>query len=141
MFRPSTLNQKKCKISTGSEGIDNALSPDIPLFPLTKQFTAEHRKWRKRCIAFIQKNNKYFTNVSEHIPMQEIPSRISEIPKDTPVGFLCHTGSRSGRVTMFLMQYGFTNIVNIAGGIERWSLEADPSVPRYRKAFGRAQVI
>jgi rhodanese-related sulfurtransferase len=76
-----------------------------------------------------------------HIPMQMIPGRLDELPKDKQIAVLCHTGARSARVTQYLIQMGFSNVVNIYGGIERWSLEADSSVPRYRKAFGRAQVI
>lgn len=76
-----------------------------------------------------------------HIPMMEIPARIGEIPKDKTIAFLCHTGARSGRVTMYLMQNGFNNVVNVLGGIDAWARTADNNVPRYTKAFGRAQVI
>jgi rhodanese-related sulfurtransferase len=73
--------------------------------------------------------------------MQQIPSRINELPKDKEIAVLCHSGARSARVTQYLLQMGFNNVMNITGGIERWALEADASVPRYRKAFGQAQVI
>ncbi|BDE05703.1 rhodanese-like domain-containing protein [Vulcanimicrobium alpinum] len=65
------------------------------------------------------------------IPMREIPARFGELPHDTPIAVLCHSGGRSGRVTDFLHANGYTNAVNVAGGIDAWSATIDPSVPRY----------
>jgi rhodanese-related sulfurtransferase len=70
---------------------------------------------------------------SLHIPMREIPSRLAELEshKDGPLVTHCHHGGRSMRVTQFLRQQGFDQAQNLAGGIDAWSLEIDPSVPRY----------
>jgi adenylyltransferase/sulfurtransferase len=65
------------------------------------------------------------------IPMGEIPERLGELPKDKPIYVLCRSGARSGRVTQFLEQQGFTDVANVAGGILAWSKEIDPSVPQY----------
>ena len=65
------------------------------------------------------------------IPMNEIPARLAELDAARPVACLCHHGMRSQRVAMFLAQQGFGTVANIAGGIDAWSLERDPSVPRY----------
>jgi rhodanese-related sulfurtransferase len=65
------------------------------------------------------------------MPMQEIPARLAELPKDRPIACLCHHGIRSQNVARYLLQNGFEQVVNIAGGIAAWSDEADPSVPRY----------
>jgi rhodanese-related sulfurtransferase len=65
------------------------------------------------------------------IPMNEIPARLAELPADRPIACLCHHGARSQRVAMFLAHQGFTDVANIAGGIEAWSRERDPAVPRY----------
>jgi len=65
------------------------------------------------------------------IPMGEIPARASELPTDVPILVLCHSGGRSARVTGYLNANGFPNAVNVAGGIDAWSVEIDPSVPRY----------
>lgn len=65
------------------------------------------------------------------IPMNEIPGRLAQLEADRPVACLCHHGGRSQRVALFLAQQGFANVANIAGGIDAWSLERDPGIPRY----------
>jgi adenylyltransferase/sulfurtransferase len=65
------------------------------------------------------------------IPLQQIPARIGEIPQDKRVLIHCHHGGRSLRATQYLRAKGYERVSNIAGGIERWSVEIDPSVPRY----------
>jgi len=66
-----------------------------------------------------------------HIPMNEIPGRIGQLDPGRPVAVLCHHGSRSQRVAMFLAAQGFDTVANVAGGIEAWSRELDAGVPRY----------
>jgi rhodanese-related sulfurtransferase len=66
-----------------------------------------------------------------HIPMNEIPGRLGQLDPGRAVAVLCHHGTRSQRVAMFLQAQGFDTVANVAGGIEAWSQELDPSVPRY----------
>ena len=66
-----------------------------------------------------------------HIPMNEIPGRLGQLDPGRAVAVLCHHGNRSMRVAMFLQAHGFETLANVAGGIEAWSHELDPSVPRY----------
>jgi rhodanese-related sulfurtransferase len=67
------------------------------------------------------------------IPMREIPSRLAELEphKTGRIVIHCHHGGRSLRVAQFLRQQGFDQAQNLAGGIDAWSLEIDPTVPRY----------
>lgn len=65
------------------------------------------------------------------IPMSLIPVRLNELNPARPVACLCHHGARSQRVAMYLAQQGFDKVANIAGGIDLWSQERDPAVPRY----------
>jgi rhodanese-related sulfurtransferase len=65
------------------------------------------------------------------IPMNAVPPRLNELDPAQPVACLCHHGGRSQQVAMDLAQRGFTRLANIAGGIEAWSRELDPGVPRY----------
>ncbi len=65
------------------------------------------------------------------MPMQSIPQRLQELPQDRPIACLCHHGIRSQQVAAFLLNRGFENVVNIAGGIAAWSHELDASVTAY----------
>ena len=65
------------------------------------------------------------------IPMNQLPNRLAELDPERPVACLCHHGTRSQRVAMFLASNGFGQSANISGGIEAWSLERDATVPRY----------
>jgi len=65
------------------------------------------------------------------IPMNEIPARLAEVPQDRPIACLCHHGARSLRVAMFLAQQGYSDVANVAGGIDAWSRERDPGIPLY----------
>ena len=56
---------------------------------------------------------------------------VSALPKDTKLVFYCHTGVRSQSAAEHFRAEGFTNVHNLAGGIDAWSLEVDASVPRY----------
>lgn len=65
------------------------------------------------------------------LPMRSLPPRLRELDPARPVAVLCHHGGRSQQVAMFLPQHGFARVANVAGGIDAWSLQVDPSVPRY----------
>jgi len=65
------------------------------------------------------------------IPMGVVPARLSELDPDRPVACMCHHGGRSMQVASFLKARGFKHVANIAGGINAWASEVDPSVPRY----------
>ena len=66
-----------------------------------------------------------------HIPMQELPARIGELDPQTPIAVLCHHGVRSEMAGRFLERQGFAEVYSVAGGIDAWSAEIDPGVPRY----------
>lgn len=65
------------------------------------------------------------------IPMGTIPARLAELDPAQPIACLCHHGGRSMQVASFLQARGYAHVANIAGGIDAWSLERDPQVPRY----------
>ena len=65
------------------------------------------------------------------ISMGEIPSRLQELDPERPVACLCHHGVRSMQVAMYLARQGFSQVANIAGGIDLWSQELDPGIARY----------
>lgn len=67
------------------------------------------------------------------IPLGELASRASELEdwRNRPVVVHCHHGGRSARGAALLQEQGFSQVSNLTGGIEAWSLTIDPSVPRY----------
>jgi rhodanese-related sulfurtransferase len=65
------------------------------------------------------------------IPMGSIPANLQMLDTDDDVICFCHHGVRSFDVAGWLRQQGVTSARSMAGGIERWSLEIDPRVPRY----------
>jgi rhodanese-related sulfurtransferase len=66
-----------------------------------------------------------------HIPMRQIPERMSELDRDSEIAVMCHVGARSERVAQFLSLQGYPSVHNVAGGIDAYSNRVDPTVPRY----------
>jgi rhodanese-related sulfurtransferase len=67
-----------------------------------------------------------------HIPLADLPARYNEIDPEAEVICYCHMGVRSLKAALFLKKQGIENVWNLAGGIDAWSVEVDPAVPRYR---------
>jgi rhodanese-related sulfurtransferase len=66
------------------------------------------------------------------MPMGDVPARAhQELDPDERIVVLCHHGARSLNVTVWLRNQGFENVQSLRGGIEAWSGEVDPKVPRY----------
>ena len=65
------------------------------------------------------------------MPMSTVPARLAELAPERPIACLCHHGGRSAQVSYFLLNQGYTEVVNIHGGIHAWSQEVDPSIPQY----------
>ena len=66
-----------------------------------------------------------------HIPMLEVPMRLDELDHERPIVVVCHSGQRSRHVAGFLLANGFERVYNLAGGIDAWSVDIDPKLPRY----------
>lgn len=67
------------------------------------------------------------------MPMRTIPSRLGDLEQHRAERIVvhCHHGGRSARVTAWLREQGFEKVQNMVGGIDAWSLQVDPAVPRY----------
>ncbi len=65
------------------------------------------------------------------IPLGQLPARIDELDREKEILVLCHSGVRSLRATEFLRSAGFLRVASVVGGIDAWSTEIDPDVPRY----------
>jgi glyoxylase-like metal-dependent hydrolase (beta-lactamase superfamily II)/rhodanese-related sulfurtransferase len=60
------------------------------------------------------------------IPLGQLAERIGELAKDRPVVAVCRAGSRSAQATNILLQAGFTEVANLAGGMLRWRAGGHP---------------
>jgi rhodanese-related sulfurtransferase len=70
---------------------------------------------------------------SKLIPLNQLIARQDEVkpPEDVPIVVYCHHGVRSQQGAMALLQLGHRDVYSLAGGIDAWSVEVDPGVPRY----------
>ncbi|MGH9721734.1 MAG: rhodanese-like domain-containing protein [Bryobacteraceae bacterium] len=69
---------------------------------------------------------------SELIPMGSVPQALPSLEdSEALLVVLCHHGIRSLRVTSWLREHGVERCCSMAGGIDRWSIEVDPRIPRY----------
>ncbi len=66
------------------------------------------------------------------IPLGTLPTSLDQLNTEDEIVALCHRGMRSADAVGFLLQQGFSNVKNLVGGIDAWSIEVDPEVPRYR---------
>lgn len=67
------------------------------------------------------------------VPMSQIQERVGELEayKEGPVVVHCHHGGRSLRVANWLRGQGYLQAQSMAGGIDDWAVQIDPSLPRY----------
>jgi adenylyltransferase/sulfurtransferase len=66
-----------------------------------------------------------------NIPLGEVPSRLAELDRDAELVVMCKSGGRSRRAAQFLSSRGFGRVANLAGGIDAWAQDIDPSLPPY----------
>lgn len=65
------------------------------------------------------------------MPMGSVPAHIDELDTDAETVVICHHGMRSAQVAAFLERQGFSNVINLAGGVAAWADEIDPGMARY----------
>ncbi|MFQ5703778.1 MAG: molybdopterin-synthase adenylyltransferase MoeB [Gemmatimonadales bacterium] len=65
------------------------------------------------------------------IPLGELPKRLAELDGHAEIVTHCHRGARSMQALEILQAAGFSKVRSLKGGIDAWSCEVDPSVPRY----------
>jgi len=66
-----------------------------------------------------------------HVPMRELPGRLGELPRERDVIVVCHHGVRSRQLGSFLEDQGFRSVYNLAGGVDAWAREVDPTMRKY----------
>jgi len=65
-----------------------------------------------------------------HIPMNDVPNRVTELDRNTEIVVLCRSGRRSLEIAKYLQQQDFRT-ANLSGGILAWSRDVDSSIPTY----------
>lgn len=65
------------------------------------------------------------------MPMATVPLRFIELDADAETVVVCHHGARSFQVALFLERNGFHSVHNLSGGIDAWSHDVDPAMPKY----------
>jgi rhodanese-related sulfurtransferase len=68
---------------------------------------------------------------TQWLPMQEIPARWSELPRQQDIVVVCHHGMRSLQVAQYLAHAGLSRLYNLSGGIAAWADHVDPAMPHY----------
>ena len=68
---------------------------------------------------------------SLHIPMGKIADADVELTTEAVIIVVCHHGIRSRMVAKYLTSKGFTDVINLTGGIDAWSKNIDPSMQKY----------
>ena len=68
---------------------------------------------------------------AELMPLSRFDEWAASLDPAEEIVFMCHHGIRSAHACAALARRGFAKLFNLAGGIDRWSAEVDPRVPRY----------
>ena len=63
--------------------------------------------------------------------MNAIPARQEELDPEAAIVCICHHGARSMQVGYFLERNGFTQIINLTGGVHAWAQQVDSTMPTY----------
>ena len=66
-----------------------------------------------------------------HIPMGEVPARLSELDRGRAIVVMCRSGGRSLSIARFLESQGYPSVANLTGGVLAWAREVDPSLATY----------
>lgn len=69
--------------------------------------------------------------VDHHIPLGELPRRLSELDPLGNIVIICRSGARSGRAAEFMIAHGFSSVRNLVRGMNGWAAEVDPKLPIY----------
>lgn len=68
---------------------------------------------------------------SRHIPLGEVPQRLGELDPARALVVICHHGVRSRVAQHFLLERGFTQVLNLNGGIDAWAMRIDSRMATY----------
>jgi rhodanese-related sulfurtransferase len=72
-------------------------------------------------------------SIADSVPiaMNTIPARMQELDPEATIVCICHHGARSMQVAAFLERQGFSNVINLTGGIHAWAQQVAPEMAQY----------
>ncbi len=70
-------------------------------------------------------------NGSQLVPMRQVPAILDQLHREQEIVVICHHGIRSRQIGIYLETQGFSNVINLEGGVEDWALQVDPNMKRY----------
>ncbi len=121
-----------CGITRGEEN-KNGGNVGIPEISV-KELKSKMDKKEKFVLVDVREPNEYeICKIpgSKLIPLGKLPERVSELDSADEIIVQCHFGGRSAKGVDLLQKIGFKKVKNLAGGIDAWSQEIDPTVPKY----------
>lgn len=68
---------------------------------------------------------------SQLMPMNTVPDQASNLDSEQTIVCICHHGMRSRQVALYLEQQGFTQLINLTGGVHAWATQVDDKMPTY----------
>ena len=101
---------------------------------MPKELSEELKNGKKVVLLDVREPHEYeivHIEGAKLVPLGDLPNRVSELDSADEIVAYCHTGMRSARATDFLRGIGYKKVRNLEGGVEAWSTEVDPSLPRY----------
>ena len=124
--------ESTCEEDLRSENVSE--NDEIPFHIDVHQLHAWREEGRELVLIDVREEREYALcriDGAELIPLGQLPMRIDDLDKDALTVVHCHHGPRSTRAVHYLRTQGVEKATNLAGGIDAWSQEIDPAVPRY----------
>lgn len=118
-----------CGVGRGNEEAAPAAGAEIDV-----QTLKEWRDQKKKFVLLdVREPNEYeIANLGgKLIPLGTLAENINQLDSADEIVVHCKMGGRSARAQAVLNKFGFKKVYNLAGGIDAWSVEIDPSLPRY----------
>jgi monothiol glutaredoxin len=117
--------------------MDNPLAPravkQLPVKELARRLAAAKAEGRPFFLLDVRTPSEFATARIEGARLvdDDVRAIVEALPRDTPLAFVCHHGGRSQAAAEHWLKKGFTDVSNVTGGTDAWSVEIDPTVPRY----------
>ena len=132
-FHSIDVSKRADCVVCGSGVRDVANRPTRP-HRLQPRELAEWRETKKQHL-LVDLRQEYERDIASlgglEIPFEELEARHTELDTGWPIVLYCHIGIRSREAATLLVNLGYHNIYDLAGGIDRWSVDVDPSLHRY----------